>query len=39
MEIVIAVFISVFIGVLLLDFTVRKLVSLYIEVKNMLNRK
>ncbi|EIK74788.1 hypothetical protein CGSMWGv75712_02885 [Gardnerella vaginalis 75712] len=32
-------FVVVFAGVLLLDFVVRKLVSLYIEVKNMLNRK
>ncbi|QQO40264.1 hypothetical protein [Gardnerella phage vB_Gva_AB1] len=32
-------FVGVFAGVLLLDFVVRKLVSLYIEVKNMLNRK
>lgn len=38
MEIVIAVFISVFIGVLLLDFTVNKLVSLYVDIKHILNR-
>lgn len=38
MEIVIAVFISVSIGVLLLDFTVKKLVSLYVDIKHILNR-
>lgn len=38
MEIVIAVFISVFIGVLLLDFTVKKLVSLHVDIKHILNR-
>lgn len=38
MEIVIAVFISVFIGVLLLDLTVKKLVSLYVDIKHILNR-
>lgn len=32
-------FIGIFISVLLLDFVVKTLVSLYIDVKTMLNKK